>query len=186
MTSFSGVTFVLFCFVFVFMLSLKPRPFVQSSFDSPVYNQTNEFVYLRGNVNYNADLSIEVDRRIRKAWCSFRKYTLELYDRPSALPELKIRMLRAEVLKTMLYGYVTWSPRACHYDKLRRAHHRFLTRCIGWRKHNRADHPISYQDTPVKTGSESIDATVRRRRILFAGFVARIEVTRLPKCVMFG
>ena len=34
MASFSGVTFVLFCFVFVFMLSsLKPRPFVQSSFD---------------------------------------------------------------------------------------------------------------------------------------------------------
>ena len=34
MTSFSGViTFVLFYFVFVFMISLKPRPFVQSSFD---------------------------------------------------------------------------------------------------------------------------------------------------------
>ena len=33
MASFSGVTFVLFCFVFVFMLSLKPRPFVKSSFD---------------------------------------------------------------------------------------------------------------------------------------------------------
>ena len=33
MTSFSGVTFVLFCFAFVFMLSLKPRSFVQSSFD---------------------------------------------------------------------------------------------------------------------------------------------------------
>ena len=38
-----------------------------------VYNQTNEFVYLGGNVNHNADLSIEVDRRIRNAWCSFRK-----------------------------------------------------------------------------------------------------------------
>ena len=33
MASFSGVTFVLFCFVFVFKISLKPRPFVQSSFD---------------------------------------------------------------------------------------------------------------------------------------------------------
>ena len=33
MTSFSGVTFVLLCFVFIFMLSLKPRPFVQSFFD---------------------------------------------------------------------------------------------------------------------------------------------------------
>ena len=97
-----------------------------------VYNQTNEFVYLGGNVNHNADLSIEVDRRIRNAWCSFRKYILELYDRPSAPLELKLWMLRAEILETMLYGCVTWSPRACHYDTLRRDHHRFLTRCIGW------------------------------------------------------
>ena len=45
-----------------------------------VYTQMNEFVYLGGNVNHDADLSIEVDRRIRNAWCSYRKYTLELYD----------------------------------------------------------------------------------------------------------
>ena len=96
-----------------------------------VYNQTNEFVYFGRNDNHNPDLSIEVDRRIPNAWCSFRKYTLELYDRPSAPLELKIRMLRAEVLETMLYGCVTWSPRACYYDTLRRAHHRSLTRCIG-------------------------------------------------------
>ena len=96
-----------------------------------VYNQTNEFLYLGGNVNQNADLSIEVDRRVRNAWCSFRKYTLELYDRLSAPLELKIRMLRAEVLEKVLYGCVTWSPRTCRYDTLRRAHHRFLTRCTG-------------------------------------------------------
>ena len=96
-----------------------------------VYSQTNEFVYLGGNVNHNADLSMEVDWRISNAWYSFRKYTLALYDRSSAPLELKIRMLRAEVLETMLYGCVTWSPCACHYDTLRQAHHRFLTRCIG-------------------------------------------------------
>ena len=95
-------------------------------------------------------------------------------------------MLRAEVLETMLYGCVTWSPRACHYDTLRRAHPRFLTRCIGWRKHNRADHPISYLDALSKTGGESIESTLRRRQTLFAGVVARMEDTRLPKCVMFG
>ena len=149
-----------------------------------MYNQTNEFVYLEGNVNHNAGLSIEVDRRIRNAWCSFRKYTLELYDQRAL--ELKIRMLRAEVLERMMYGCVAWSPRACHYDILRRAHHRFLTRCISWRKHNRADHPISYLDTLIKTVSESIEATLRRRWILFEGFVVRMADTRLPKCVMFG
>ena len=131
-------------------------------------------------------MSIEVDRRVRNAWCSFRKYTLELYDRPSAPLDLKIPMLRAEVLETMLYGCVTWSPRACPHDTLRRAHHRLLTRSIGSRKHNRPDHPISYLDTLLKAGSESIEATLRRRRILLAGFVARMEDTRLPKCVTFG
>ena len=42
-----------------------------------VYNQTNAFVFLGGNVNHSADLSIEVDRRMRSAWSSFRNYTLE-------------------------------------------------------------------------------------------------------------
>ena len=150
-----------------------------------MYNQTNGIVYLGWNVNHNVDLSSEVDRRIRNVWHSLRKCTLELYDRPNAPLELKIRTLRAEVLETKLYGCVTWSPRACHYGTLRRAHHRFLTRCTGWRKHNRANHPVSCLDTLIKTGSESIEATLRRRRILFVGFVARMEDTRLPKCVMF-
>ena len=88
-------------------------------------------------------------------------------------------MLRDEVLETMVYACVTWSPRVCHYDTLRRPHHRFSTRCIDWQKHNRADHPNSYLDTLIKTGSESIEATLRRRRILFAGFVARVKDTRL-------
>ena len=38
----------------------------------------------------------------------------------------------------------------------------------------------------MKTGSESIEATLRIRWILFVGFVARVEDTRLPKSVMFG
>ena len=50
-----------------------------------------------------------------------------------------------------------------------------------------ADPPISYLDTLIiKTGSESIEAMLRRRRILFAGLVAHMENTRLPKCMMFG
>ena len=38
----------------------------------------------------------------------------------------------------------------------------------------------------MKTRSESIEAILHRGRILFAGFVAPMEVTRLSKRVMFG
>ena len=48
-------------------------------------------------------------------------------------------------------------------------------------------HPRTVRPTTLikVTGSESIEATSRRRRILFARFVARMEDTRLLKCVMF-
>ena len=38
----------------------------------------------------------------------------------------------------------------------------------------------------MKTGTESMEAVMRRRRILFARFLARMENTRLPKYVMYG
>ena len=37
-----------------------------------------------------------------------------------------------------------------------------------------------------RAGSESIEATIRSRRVLFERFVARVEDMRLPKCVTFG
>ena len=149
------------------IMCLRTKGMFSAEAAGKVHSQTNEFVYLGGIVNHNTNLSIEANRCIRIAWRSFRKYTLKLYDRPSAPLELKIRMLRAEVLETMLYGCATWSPRACHYDTLRRAPHSFLTCCcIGWRKHNHADHPISYLDTLMKTGSEIIEVTLRWRWIL--------------------
>ena len=75
-----------------------------------VYNQATELVYLGENVSHNSDLSTKANRRIRNVWCSFRKYTRELYDRPSAPLELKIKILRTEVLEPILYDCVMWSP----------------------------------------------------------------------------
>ena len=69
---------------------------------------------------------------------------------------------------------------------LRRAAPSSLTRCIGWRKNNRPDHPIFHLYTFIKTGSESIDANILRRQILLVRFVARMENMRLSKCVVFG
>ena len=52
---------------------------------------------------------------------------------------------------------------------------------------------LSYADALAKTGCENVETTVGKRRILFAGFVARMDNERLPKRnerlpkrVMFG
>ena len=81
---------------------------------------------------------------------------------------------------------MTWSPNNPDYDRLQRVHHSMLLRCLGWRKRKRGDHTLSYADAVAKTASESIEAIVRKRRISFSGFLARMEEERLIQRVMFG
>ena len=47
----------------------------------------------------------EIDRRTRAGWMSFKRYKRELLDRPKAsLLPLKGRMMKSEVVETLLYG----------------------------------------------------------------------------------
>ena len=89
-----------------------------------VYKQTVELVYLGGAISADWDLrSVEVTRRVQRAWVCFGRHKMEFYGRLSVRLRLKVQMLKAEVLETLLYGCVTWSPSKADYDKLRKVHH---------------------------------------------------------------
>ena len=62
------------------------------------------FVLGRGYRRRLGPRSVEVTRRIQRAWAYFGRYEMEIYDRPSVRLRLKVRMLKAEVLETLLYG----------------------------------------------------------------------------------
>ena len=79
-----------------------------------VYKQTIEFVYYGGAITGDRDLSIEITRRLQRAWACFQRYKMEIYDRPGVRLRLKVQLLKAEVVKTLLrviYGCMTWSRR---------------------------------------------------------------------------
>ena len=118
--------------------------------------QTIEFVYLGGAITADRDLSIEIKRRLQRAWAFFQRYKMKIYDRPGVRLRLKMRLLKAEVVETLLYGCMTWSPNKPEYDRPRRVHHSMLLRCLGWRKQKRDHHTLSYADALAKTASESI------------------------------
>ena len=151
-----------------------------------VYKQTIEFVNLCGAITADRDLSIETTRRLWRTWVCFQRYKMEIYYPPRLRIRLKVRLLIAEVVETHFYGCITWSPKKPDYDWLRRVHHYILLRCLGWRKRNRDDYTPSYADALAKTASQSIEAIVRKRRILHVGFVARMSEERLRQRVMFG
>ena len=64
---------------------------------------------------------------------------------------------------TLLYGCVKE-----HFAELRKAHHRFLLRVIGFQRRQRTDYLMSYAKALKKAQCESVGTTIRKRRLLFA------------------
>ena len=174
--------------------------------------QTTQFRYLGGLVNEDGELTQEINHRSRATWACIRGFSRELFDRPRAPWRLKVRLLRAEAMEALLYGSdrprapwrlkvrllrveameallygcVTWAPRRDHYRLLRRTHHRLLLRVIGYRRERGTYRQLSYARALKKTGCQSVEATIRQRRLLFAGAMARQPAGRLPKRLMDG
>ena len=77
-------------------------------------------------------------------------------------------------------------PRCDHYRLLRRTHHRLLLRVTGYRRECGTYRQLSYAQALKKTGCQSVEATIRQRRLLFARAMARQTAGRLPKRPMDG
>ena len=148
------------------------------------YAQIAQFRYLGGLANEDGELTQEINHRSRAAWACIRRFSRELFDRPRAPWRLKVRLLREEAMDAQLYGCMTWAPRRDNYGLLKRTHHRLLLRVIGYRREHGTYRQLSYAQAPKKTGCQSVEATIRQRRLLFAGAMARQPAGRLPKRLM--
>ena len=116
----------------------------------------------------------DINRRTKIAWGCFRKFSTELFDRPSAPLRLKARLLKAEAMDALLYGCMTWAPRNARYRQLlRTTHHKLLQRVIGYHRVHGTYRKMSYAKALKKTGSQSVEKTIRQRRLLFAEALAR-------------
>ena len=99
---------------------------------------------------------------------------------------LKLRMLKVEMMETVLYGCVTWTLGKEHSLSCERHTTGFLLRIIGFQRRQRTDHVMSYAKALKKAQCESVETTIRRWCLLFAGAVQRTHNERLTRWVMFG
>ena len=153
------------------------RTMVQVEAAGQIYKQVQSFTYLGGAVTETPDMSVEVARRTRACWMRIKRYLRELYDQPKLALSLKTRMVKVEAIEDLLYGCSTWTLRQEHYAKLRTVHYRVLLRIIGTQR-KRPDHRMtSYNRSLEITRCESIETTLRTRRLLWTG--------ALPKRIVF-
>ena len=72
-----------------------------------MYRKTTQFSYLGGLMDASVDIMPEIIRRVRLAWACCSRCKRELNNMEAAPFTLKVRMLKTEVMETLLYGFIT-------------------------------------------------------------------------------
>ena len=137
------------------------------------YKQTARFLYLGGIIHEYADISLKIDRRIDLIRACFKRFGQEYFGGTTVQLGVKVRMLKAEVIEILLlilYGCTTWTLRAEPFAKLRTARHQVLLPVIGFQRRLRTEHATpSYAKALNMARCESIETTIRKRQLFFAG-----------------
>ena len=115
---------------------------------------------------------------------SFNRYRAELYHRSTASLDLKTQMVKSEVVEALLYGCAAWISLKEDYQNLHAAHHRMLLRILGAWCRSRDHRILSYNLALQRMGWESIETTVRTRRLLWVEGLIRMDNRRMPRRIM--
>jgi hypothetical protein len=151
------------------------------------YEQVDRFVYLGGGIADDGDIIFEIRRRRQRAGYTLKQYCKQAFHPKTGIAlKTKLSLLKSEVTGALLYGCETWTLHRLHYDLVRRSHHHSLLRCIGFQKKRRTDHLLAYHEVLARTKCQSIETTILRRRLIWAGKLVRMEDSRLPKAMLFG
>ncbi|XP_069960323.1 RNA-directed DNA polymerase from mobile element jockey [Cherax quadricarinatus] len=145
-------------------------------------NAIDKFTYLGSTLSRNVVIDDEVNARLAKASATFGKLHKNVWNRRGITTSTKIKVYRAIVLTTLLYGCETWTVYKRHARKLSHFHTTRLRKILGIKWQDKIP------DTEVLTtaGLPSIYTILMQTQLRWAGHVARMPDHRLPKKLLFG
>nr|VZI24243.1 unnamed protein product [Spirometra erinaceieuropaei] len=126
------------------------------------------FPYLGSTLSRNTKIDDEVANRISKASQAFGRLQSTVWNRHGLQLSTKLKMYKAVILPTLLYGAETWT--VCLRRILR----------LNWQ--NR----IPDNDVPERTGILSIYAILRQIQLRWSGHLVRMDDERLTKRLFYG
>nr|VZI38644.1 unnamed protein product [Spirometra erinaceieuropaei] len=140
------------------------------------------FPYLGSTLSHNTKIDDEVASRISKASQAFGRLRSTVWNRHGLQLSTKLKMYKAVILPTLLYGAETWTV---YTRQVRRLNHFHLS-CL--RRILRLNWQDRIPDTEVleRTGILSIYAILRQMQLRWSGHLVRMDDERLPKRLFYG
>ena len=157
-------------------------PAVPITVDGQNLKYVKSFRYLGSAVNSHALLDDEVVNRIAKASNAFGKLRHRLWKDRGIRLETKIKVYRAVVLSTLLYGAETWTLYRSQINQLDVFHKRCLRSICGYTLDDR----VSNSDLLEGCKIAGIEAFLIQSQLRWSGHVLRMSDKRIPKILMFS
>ena len=130
----------------------------------------------------HAFYAFELCKRVGKASTTLARLSKLVWDNPMLTIMTKVKVYRACILSTLLYGSEAWTL-SCRQERYMNTFHmRCLRRILGitWQDH------VTNRDVLTRAQLTSMYGLLSQRRLRWAGHVRRMEDTRIPKELLFG
>ncbi|BHF84221.1 hypothetical protein SprV_0902737100 [Sparganum proliferum] len=162
--------------------SATPPNAPQISVNGTQLQVVDNFPYLGSTLSGNTKIDDEVANRISKASQAFGRLRSTVWNRHGLQMSTKLKMYKAVILPTLLYGAETWTV----YTKQARRLNHFHLSCL--RRILRLNWQDRIPDTDVleRTGILSIYAMLRQMQLRWSGHLVRMDDERLPKRLSYG
>ena len=143
------------------------------------------FTYVGGKENQYANMSDEVNTRLSRMSAAFALLSKRVFLNPNIHLVTKLKMFDAVVISNGLYGCATWNISNSQIEKLDSWKFRHLKKIL---RYKWSDY-CSYVDIIDRIKSygikiDTMEVTIRKRRLLYLGHVLRMNNCRLPKIML--
>ena len=144
------------------------------------------FVYLGSTISDSFSLVSELNKSMGKSATTFFQTDKESMVQQNADGTYQFPGLQACVVNTLLYGSVSWTPRARQERKLNVFHLGYLPRIINITWQDR----VSNNKILERAGTPSMYTLLKQRRLRWPGQlwspVVRMDDSRIPKDLLYG
>nr|VZI26156.1 unnamed protein product [Spirometra erinaceieuropaei] len=154
----------------------------QISMNGTQLQVVENFPYLGSTLSRNTKIDDEVANRISKASQAFGRLHSTVWNRHGLQLNTKLRIYKAVILPTLLYGAETWTVYTRQARRLNHFHLSCLRRILRLNWQDR----IPDTDVLERTGSLSIYTILRQMQLRWSGHLLRMDDERLPKRLFYG
>ena len=160
--------------------SVAPQPAI--FIDSVELKVVDSFKYQGSMISNDGSLDKEIASRISKASQAPGRLRNRLLNHHNVTLDTTLKVYRAVVISSLLYGCETLTIYRRHLKQLERFHQRALRSILGIRWQDRVTNTEVFE----RTNCISIEAMLLKSCLRWAGHVIRMEDHRIPKRFLFG